>query len=30
MASIKSPYIISYKQAILDDETSELYLIMEY
>lgn len=30
MASIKSPYIISYKQALYDEQTSELYLIMEY
>ena len=30
LASIDSPYIISYKQAIFDENTNNLHIIMEY
>ena len=29
LASIQSPYIISYKESIFDENTNYLYLIME-
>lgn len=30
LASLHDPYIVSYKEAFLDEKTESLYIVMEY
>ena len=30
LASLRDPFIVSYKEAFLDEKTESLYIVMEY